>query len=222
MIGIVENSPGLARYFERFLAARGVPCVTWPAWDGDLPTPDAADAWILTGDYANISDGLLPRHQRLVAFLEAVADRRVFGSCFSHQLMAHATGGEVRRRAERFFGFQPMTIVESHPVFAGVSDPHFLSLNGDEVAVLGLNARLLARAPGCEVQAVGYGPCVVTVQSHPEILLADMGALLESQGAGLRDRCPDLEAQFARTRGQADDASSHRFMGNLIDWLLDI
>lgn len=220
MIAIVENSPGLAGYFERVLERQGVPFRTHAVHRGE-PFPEMPfDACILTGDYSNISDGLLPYHEQEMAFIRGIPrSRRVFGSCFAHQLMAHLHGGRVRRRDSRFFGWKEITMRSAHPVFAGIEAPRFVCLNGDEVGEPAPGSVVIGEAEDCAVQVVTYEEHILTLQSHPEILVDDVREILAAHGPALRERCPRLEEMHRQTLPLADDAASLRFLDNLVAWL---
>ena len=219
-IAIVENSDGLAKYFEGHLD--GVDHETFPVWEiPRLPDVEAFDAFIFTGDYYNISDGLLPIHEMEVEFIRSIGEKKIFGSCFAHQLIAEAFGGKAGRREERFFGWNSLTITEDHPIFDGLDEPYFLSMNGDEVTEKPAEAVVMATHEGCKYQILRYGDNIITCQSHPEIRKMDAIESIREHMAGLLDRCPDLDDIVDRTIGFADDRYSDTFMANVVKWLLE-
>lgn len=221
MIAIIENSPGLAAYFERGLEERGVAFRTFAVHEGG-PFPDGPfEGYILTGDYANISDGLEPRHGELMAFIRSIpAGARVFGSCFAHQLLAHLHGGRVRRRGTRFFGWKEIRLEVGHPVLAGLDSPRFVCLNGDEVAEPAPGSRVIGSADDCSVQVATYGENVITFQSHPELLRGDVAEIVARHGPALQDRCSEIERLHEEGAPLADDAVNRRFLDNLVGWLV--
>ena len=110
----------------------GIDHEVFRAWDGEaLPDVEDFDAFILTGDYAYISDGLVPYHLAQMDLVRSVGKKKVFGSCFGHQLIAEVFGGKTQRREERFFGWRKLTIEEDHPIFEGLTEPSALAATDD-------------------------------------------------------------------------------------------
>jgi GMP synthase-like glutamine amidotransferase len=166
-IAIIENYQGLADYFFKFM--NSTPFEVFPVWQtGRFPEQDF-DAYILTGDYNNISDGLLPIHKTEIEFIDSIKERKIFASCFAHQLMGHIFGGKVKKRKTRFAGWNKVTIEEPHPVFKGLTEPWFVNFNGDEITRKPKKVRVLATHPECRYQMLQYGENILTCQSHPEI-----------------------------------------------------
>jgi GMP synthase-like glutamine amidotransferase len=218
-IAVIENSEDLAGYFIGHMD--GVEADVFPVWKDPVFPTDEYDAYILTGDYHNISDGLLPFHEKEIEFVKSISGRRIFASCFAHQLVAHMNGGMVGQREVRFFGWHPVQVMEPHPVFKGLDDPVFLSLNGDEVIEAPPDARSLASNPDCTYQTLLYSDRILTCQSHPEILKEDAFKIIGKHRDRLADRCPDMDGIIARTEGVADDEASREFMANVVKWLLE-
>jgi GMP synthase-like glutamine amidotransferase len=217
-VAIIENSEGLGRFFADHLD--DVAHDIFPVWrDQDFPE-DTYDAYILTGDYNNISDGLLPFHRMEIEFVKSISGRKIFASCFAHQLIAHHHRGKVGKRTERFIGWHPVIIKNDHPVFEGLETPFFLSLNGDEVKETPAGTKILATNPDCTHEMLLYGDSILTCQAHPEILKDDALEIIEKHRARLSVRCPDLDGSISKTERFADDEASRTFMGNVVRWLL--
>ena len=217
-IAIIENSEGLGAFFINYLEPGEYEL--FPVWkDPAFPAVEDFDAFIITGDYKNLSDGLLGHHRKEVELVRAVGDKKVFGSCFGHQLFGQAFGGKLGKREKRFFGWNKLTITARHPIFNGLDDPFFLSLNGDEVTVKPEGAKLLATNPDCENLIFQYGENIISCQPHPEIRKEDGLKGIEEHRGDLVDRCPDLDGLVEETKEFADDEASDRFLNNIMDWL---
>jgi GMP synthase-like glutamine amidotransferase len=217
-IAIMEGSAGLAHYFEHYLD--GIQYEIFPVWeDPRFPDVEDFDAFILTGDYAYISDGLLPYHEMQMDLIRSAGDRKVFGSCFAHQLIAEMYGGKTARREKRFFGWTKLTITEEHPVFDGLSEPYFISLNGDEVTEKPAEAVVMATHEDCKYLVLRYGDNIITCQPHPEIRTQNALEGIREHKDLLMDKCPDLDDIVDRTIGFADDRYSDIFMENVVKWL---
>ena len=186
---------------------------------GILPKEEF-DAYIFTGDYSNISDGLLTIHKKEIEFIASIKGRKIFASCFFHQLLGEISGGKVGKREERFLGWHKMAIKKEHEIFEGLNEPYFLNLNVDEIIKKPKNATILATSQDCKYQALSYGERMVGCQSHPEIFKKDAQELIETHREGLMDSCPDLEKIMEQTKKFADDKSSELFLLNMGRWLL--
>ena len=158
----------------------------WAARDGELP-PDAlaADAWVLTGSVASVTqpepwmertaDALRQRH---------AAGRTLVGLCFGHQLIAQALGGAVGRSAGGFrLGVADTALTAQEPWM----DPPLPSLSlfaahEDQVQQPPPGARVLGGNAFCPVGAYAIGQHVLCTQYHPELTRAFMRDLLASFG----------------------------------------
>jgi len=217
-ICVIENSEDLARYFVDH--THGIDVDVFPVWKDPVFPHDDYDAYVLTGDYHNISDGLLPFHETELEFIDTVRGKRIFASCFAHQLVARRFGGKVGKRELRLLGWHPALVKEPHPVFKGIGKkPYFLSLNGDEVTRKPASARVLATNPDCSFQILLYDD-ILTCQAHPEILYDDAISIMRKHRARLADRCPDMDDLIRQTAIFANDNASRRFMRNVMEWLL--
>ena len=217
-VAIIENSLGLGNYFTKFL--ENIKYEIFPVWQSSqLPQKDF-DSYIFTGDFNNISDGLLPMHDAEIDFFRSIQNKKIFGSCFFHQLIGQVLGGEVRKRKIRFFGWHKMVIEEEHQIFNGLSEPYFLNLNVDELIKKPASARLLATNPECTFQILQYGDNILTCQSHPEILAQEGLESIEEHRDSLLNNCPDLDEMVKQTEDLADDKANEIFMSNIIEWLI--
>ena len=217
-IAIIENSPGLGNYFIKFLDKNQ--CEIFPVWkNNQLPNKDY-DSFIFTGDFNNISDGLLLIHNAEIEFVKSINEKKIFASCFFHQIIGLIFGGSVGKRENRFFGWHRMIIEESHPIFNGLKESYFLNLNIDEIKTPPKNAEILATNPDCTYQVLQYGENILTCQSHPEILQQEGLESIKEYRNALLNGCPNLDEMVNQTKDFADDESNEIFMSNLTTWLL--
>ncbi len=217
-IAIIENSEGLGIYFTKYLEPKEYEI--FPVWKtSQLPQDDFA-SYIFTGDFNNISDGLLPIHKAEVEFVKSIDNKKIFGSCFFHQLMGQIFGGTVRKRETRFIGWYKMTIRNNHKILNGLNDPFFLNLNVDEIVQKPNNAKILATHQDCKFQILQYGENIITSQNHPEIWLDEGLELIEKHKTGLVNSCPEMDNIVKQTKKFADDKANVIFLSNLTNWLL--
>jgi GMP synthase (glutamine-hydrolysing) len=141
----------------------------------DLPDPDEADGWIVTGARGSVARpeaGTAP----LLDWIREVSahDVPLLGVCYGHQAICEALGGRV----ERHPGGWEIGTTEVELTSAGREDPLFAGLperfrvqttHEDYVALLPPDATLLAVNPHTEAQAIALGPLVRGVQFHPEV-----------------------------------------------------
>jgi GMP synthase-like glutamine amidotransferase len=217
-VAIIENSPGLGGYFTKFL--EGIEFEIFPVWDAPSLPKDEFDAYIFTGDFNNISDGLLPIHEAEVDFVKSIRNKKIFASCFFHQLIGKIHRGEVVKRETRFFGWKEMVLEKEHQIFNGLKEPYFLNLNVDELITKPVNAEVLATNPDCKFQVLLYNDNILTCQSHPEILNQEGLASIAEHRKALLVNCPNLDEMLEQTRGLADDSACKIFMENVVNWLV--
>jgi GMP synthase-like glutamine amidotransferase len=216
-IAIIENGPSLDSRFAAIARGLGHHTVTARPRRGEV-VPEDCDAFILTGDLHNITDGLKEYHRRELDLLERLDGRRVFASCFSHQLIAHWRGGEVRRRQERLLRWETGRVTEPHPALEGISRFEAVFFNIDEVAGTPPGATVHAVSDGCASLVLSYGEDILTCQGHPEMAVRAGSmrtgalALVVAGGPGRsymsyrRSRPPELPADSP-------------FMESVIRWL---
>ena len=218
-IAIIENSPGLAEYFTKFMEPKEYEI--FPVWKTPALPIDTFDSYLFTGDFNNISDGLLPIHEAEVKFVKSIDldNKKLFGSCFFHQLLGVIFGGTVHKREERFLGWYKMGIDKEHQIFKGLNEPYFLNLNVDELVTPPATAKILATNPGCTYQVLQFGENILGCQSHPEILKQEGLVAIAEHRESLLNHCPDLDNMVAHTQYLADDEACEIFMANLLEWL---
>lgn len=217
-IAIIENSLGLGDYFTKFIPTNSLE--VFPDWKTQEFPNEEFDSCIFTGDFNNISDGLLPIHEKQIEFFRSIKNKKIFGSCFFHQLIGMIFGGEVQKRKTRFLGWRKMIIEKEHEIFNGLNDPYFLNLNVDEIITKPINAEVLASNPDCTYQVLKYGENIITCQSHPEILMQEGLDSIHEHRKSLLNNCPDLDEMVDQTKELANDGPNKIFMANIIEWLL--
>jgi GMP synthase-like glutamine amidotransferase len=217
-IAIIENSEGLGSYFTKFLDEKEYEI--FPVWKSPILPKEDFDSYLFTGDFNNISDGLLPIHRKEIVFTKSIQNKKIFGSCFFHQLIGMVYGGSVEKREVRFFGWHKMTIIEHHHIFNGLKDPYFLNLNVDEIIKKPETAHLLATNPDCRYQVLQYGENILTCQSHPEVFKKEGLESIRKYRESLMRHCPNLDKIVEQTSKYADDESNEIFLSNITEWLL--
>ena len=219
-IAIVENRPLMAWHFASFLRSEMIDFRVFHAWrEKRLPgwlTKGNTSALILTGDLHNVTEGLRDYHKRELELLDSSRGKRVFASCFSHQMIAVWKGGTVTRRADRLLGWEEFDTGERHPALCGVERLKAVCLNLEEVVAPPPGAELLAASENCACMVLAYGDEILTCQSHPELANSRLflGALaLAAAGPTLRYR-----AVFS---GMSDPskAGGARMMRGVVRWL---
>ena len=72
-------------------------CHSWRVLDGEIPDPDACDAWITTGSRESVNDDNAWYHGFLsILFARAAqTDIPFVGICYGMQMIARALGGKV-------------------------------------------------------------------------------------------------------------------------------
>lgn len=218
-VAIIENAPFLGNYFRRLLKEEGIPSDTFPLWGGSPLPARRYPAYIFTGDFHNVTDGLCRYHHLELELLTEIEGSRVFGSCFAHQLIAHARGGKVTRRGDRLLGWELIEVIEPHPGLPAVESFFAFNGNTDEVTEPPGEARWIATSQGCRFQVLAYGEDVLTCQAHPEIdhrrnrLSVAVGGFFLARGS-LRE-C----AAFRRSRPPPGDRGSDLFSRSIALWL---
>jgi GMP synthase-like glutamine amidotransferase len=215
-VAIIENSPAASSYFSRLLSEAGIEHFKVRAWLA-ATMPRQFDACIITGGLSNITDGLAERHRRELDMLDRLEGRKLFASCFGHQLVAHWRGGTVARRGERLLRWERVTLASGHPATAQIPGFDAVCMNIDEVVGLPDGATRLGWSASCENQVLSYGDSVLTCQAHPEMSMrrgyrqVRMMALAASRGRGLKT---------LRQSAPSPLPSGSPFMSAVIEWLV--
>ncbi|MEM8767051.1 MAG: GMP synthase [Pseudomonadota bacterium] len=164
-----------ARLLETAAAERAEPVPlrlsSYDARIGDLPEPDAHDAYVITGSRLSVYDDE-PWIGELAEFLEDVlrTGGKVLGICFGHQLLAHFFGGHTEAAANGWaVGIQENRAVSREPWMGDDGERlNLISSHKDQVTRLPDGAKLIATSDFCPVGGFVMGDQVLTLQGHPE------------------------------------------------------
>jgi GMP synthase-like glutamine amidotransferase len=169
---------------------------------GELPSSDAADAYILTGSAAGVYDDL-PWIAPLRVWLRGVDPKiPVMGICFGHQIMADAYGGKVVKSDKGWGGgLQDYAVLQRQPWMTGAGKTFAIpASHQDQVVEAPASARVIAGNDFCPNAGLVYTDRrAASFQGHPEFSPAYAGALVD-----LRHR-----------KGITDDATSTRLRESL-------
>jgi GMP synthase-like glutamine amidotransferase len=195
---IAAEHPGI---FRDFLAADGVQWDTVELDEGAVIPPfDGYDAvWVMGGPMDVWQED---EHPWLVAekaaIREAVIDRRMpfLGVCLGHQLLADALGGRVAPMVNPEVGILDIELTASgaaDPFLAGLpATGKCLQWHSAEVVEPPPGAEVLARSPGCHVQALRVGRAAYSLQYHVELTATTVSEW---------GKIPAYEQALARTLG---------------------
>jgi GMP synthase (glutamine-hydrolysing) len=168
-----------------------------------LPSPGAADAFVITGSAANVPDRE-PWMLRAEAWLrEVVASQTpTFGICFGHQILAQALGGEVQRNPRgREMGTVPVERRGPDPLFEGLPERFEANVTHvDSVVRLPPGAVSLARSALEDHHAIRFTETCYGVQFHPEIDAEVMRTYVETRREILEGEGFQVDAMLEKVR----------------------
>jgi GMP synthase-like glutamine amidotransferase len=200
--------------FESLLAGRGY---QWSSFDipaGGLPaTPEACDAYIVTGAAAGVYDGDAWIAQ-LLEFLRAAKGRaKLVGVCFGHQALAAAFGGRVVKSPKGWgLGLQSYSVEEREGWMDDVPAFALSASHQDQVVQVPQDAKVIAGNDFCPIGMLAYGDGMsISCQLHPEFAPDYSIALIEGR-RGLR--ISDEQAAWAVESLKAPDDHAQ-----VADWI---
>ena len=169
-----------------------------------LPGPRDADAFVMTGSSASVTERA-PWMLRAEELLRRIAAARVplLGICFGHQMIAQALGGLVERNPRgREIGTVRLERLADDPLFAGL--PRVFDVNAthvDAVTRLPPGAEVLATTALDPAACFRVGPRVIVVQFHPEFDADVMRRYLVARAHLVRQEGGDPDALRANVHG---------------------
>lgn len=203
--------------FERVLTVEGAPLrfSSYVVQAGELPAIGDCDAYLITGSRHSVYDDL-PWIRDLVAFVEAalLANKKIIGICFGHQLMAHYFGGETRV-ADIGWGVGVQTSrVETRESWMKPPLGEFalLSSHKDQVVKLPEGATSFATSEFCPCAGFVWNDLVLTFQGHPEFTKA-------YSAAGMQMRNEVLGPETFACGMESLDEDTHE--GTVAHWIVN-
>ncbi len=166
--------------FIRFFQSVDAPFeyIVYEAAQGELPpTPDACDAYVITGS----PDDAYGTAEWLVALSQFIRDvyqsgERMVGICFGHQMLAHALGGQVAKSEKGIgFGLKQFDVMTKKAWMVEAPDQCALYFSHqDQVMQLPPDAELLGGNAFCPIALYEINGRVLGIQGHPEVSLEMM------------------------------------------------
>jgi len=179
--------------FERLLGP-GFEVESFDVAAGELPSPAAHSAYLITGSPAGVYDPL-PWIAPLQAFIREAKDSKMVGICFGHQVMAEALGGHVEKSDKGWgAGLHRYRIVGSEPWMDGAGEIAAPASHQDQVVIQPPSTELVATSPFTKYAALAWTDRpAISFQFHPEFSPAFAKALIEKR----YDIVPNPDAALA-------------------------
>ena len=157
---------------------------------------DDYDGYLISGSAYGVYDDA-PFIPRLIDLVQKIhqAKKPLFGTCFGHQIIAHALGGRAQKWDNGWvLGTTEITLTELPDWFeekdwVDVEDNkiNLIHVHQDQVTKLPRGAKLIGTANHCKNAAFIIGDTVFAVQGHPEFDTSYTDALvglLEDRAGG--------------------------------------
>ena len=168
-----NNYGGYQKFFSDLLitSEETVSISVYDVVKGQLPEdPFEQQGWIVGGSRSSIT-ALEPWMFNLFDFLRELDINKAptVGICFGHQALAHALGGEVRRREVWGIGAQPTDILCLEPWMTPSKAAPLVSFcHEDEVTKLPEGGKLVGGNKSCGIAMFTKGDHIFSMQPHPE------------------------------------------------------
>ncbi len=134
-------------------------------------TINECDAYIVTGSRCNAFDDT-PWINDLKDFIRELykAQKKCFGVCFGHQIIAEALGGKVERNSKGWGAGAKLFETVHQPSWAAQTPDYFTILvsHQDQVTRLPSRATLFATSEYCTIGAYFIDDFIFCLQGHPE------------------------------------------------------
>ena len=170
---LYKNYGGYQKFFSDLLTTNEetVSISVYDVVKGQLPEdPFEQQGWIVGGSRSSIT-ALEPWMFNLFDFLRELDINKAptVGICFGHQALAHALGGEVKRRDVWGLGSQPTNIHCDEPWMTPSETAPLVSFcHEDEVTKLPEGGKLVGGNESCEIAMFTKGDHIFSMQPHPE------------------------------------------------------
>jgi GMP synthase-like glutamine amidotransferase len=151
--------------------------------DGAFPTDlSGFDGAMITGSPASVHDPD-PWIADLLTLIRQMTAARLplFGTCFGHQAIALALGGQVGPNPGGWvFGRTETSVTTPAAWMAPLPDTTALyAAHVEQVTAMPAQARALTTSPECPIGGFAIGNHIYTTQYHPEMTLGFIAALIE-------------------------------------------
>ncbi|MEZ4864000.1 MAG: hypothetical protein R3C14_21960 [Caldilineaceae bacterium] len=186
--------------------------------EGEFPVSTACDAYLITGSPQGVYDPE-PWIAELATCIRGlyVAEKRLVGICFGHQMLAHTLGGHTEKSAKGWgMGLRRFTITAIQPwMDPRLETGQLYFCHQDQVARLPENAQRLAGNAFCPNAIFTIGKQVLGIQGHPEFSEEYMRALI-TELAPVAGAEVTLAAAATLAEGAPDDQIMARWIINFI------
>lgn len=179
--------PQFGTYPEMFMRLLGPDAYDWRVYaadEGEYPeTPEACDAYIVTGSAAGVYDDD-PWIARLLEFLRSAKGRaKLVGVCFGHQAMAQAFGGRVVKSPKGWgIGEHDYRIVRREPWMDDAAQVRMPASHQDQVVELPPAAEVVGASDFTPLAMLAWrDQPAISMQPHPEFEPAYAKALIEAR-----------------------------------------
>jgi GMP synthase-like glutamine amidotransferase len=155
---------------------------TFDVQNGELPSPPAHGAYIITGSPAGVYEPL-PWIAQLMEFIRGAKAAKMIGVCFGHQAMAQALGGEVVKSPKGWAaGLNRYDVLRPEPWTNGEREVAIPASHQDQVVVQPPNTSVVAASDFTPFAALAWGDRpAISFQFHPEFSPAYAKALIEKR-----------------------------------------